>query len=1590
MKKILLLLVVLVSSVTFAQNNGITYQAVIYSTTGESVPGIKNSNSPLVNKAICLQFSIVDENTQTEYQEKVTVTTDDFGMVNLVIGNGTQTGGYANSFNAIVWASSQKYLKVSVDQSGNCSSFELISDQLLNYVPYALAANSAASVFGVVGIANGGTNATTVVGAKTNLQLQNVDNTSDLNKPLSTASQTALNTKVDKVTGKDLSTEDFTTAEKTKLAAITGTNTGDQDLSSYATNVALTSKVDQVIGKELSSNDYTTVEKNKLAAITGTNTGDQDLSSFATTTSVALKANTTDVTSELATKVDKVTGKELSSNDYTTVEKNKLADISGTNTGDQDLSSFATTTSVALKANTTDVTSELATKVDKVTGKELSSNDYTTVEKNKLAAITGTNTGDQDLSSYATTTSVALKANTTDVTSELATKVDKVTGKELSSNDYTTVEKTKLAAITGTNTGDQDLTSFATTTSVALKANTISPNFLGLPTAPTAASGTNTSQLATTAFVTNETTGKFVDITTNQTIAGNKTFSSDIVVNGIKVGNGGGSQSTVIGDTANGTLDNSTALGFMTLDGNSGTNNTAVGTNSMRNSGTTSMNTSVGVNSGTAVNTGNGNTYVGHNANVVNNSTISNATAIGADAIVTASNTIQLGAAGENGTTPISNVKTSGTLTAGAVTYPNAHGTTGQVLTTNGNGNLAWTDKNIGTGTQGYLTKWASTTTSGSSIIYDNGTQIGIGTTSPTGIFEVSGSSSTTNDQYFGYANGNIQGIGLSWPGTEILQTFTAGISGNLSKISVFSYGSNNNVVLKIYAGSNSQGSILYTSSPINFVNGAIVDMNIPNIVVTIGQAYTFQLQSSSNIVLAGSSGPYQVSNGTTPKSSGSSSTIVNPGYGNITSSGGIFFNTYVTSLSGSMVFENNGTVTATSFKTPSGTSSQYLMADGSVSSGSSGSTSASVDLTTNQTIAGNKTFSSDIMVNGLTIGKGIGQVNDQNITVGENTLVNNTTGQLLIAIGNGSLYSNTSANYNLGIGASTLSNNQTGENNIAIGVASLNSNTGANNTAIGRSASQLGGANSNITSLGFQAGMRNTGNSNTFLGANTDQNSPSSSITNSTALGFGAKISAANQIQLGNTSITNVNTSGSYTGSGFKTPTGTSSQYLMADGSVSSGSSSSSGVPYTGATGSVDLGTYDLKVNGLTLGIGAGAQPSNVVLGKSAMENNSTGGYSVAVGFEALKSITNGNSNTAVGYQALKSNTTGGANIAIGMNAMLNNINGSQNIAIGQSTLNNNTSASGNTVIGHSAGVNISTGGSNTIIGQEAAGGLTTGSWNTIIGRNAYTGNISNNIVLSNGQGTIKAQHDGTNWTLSGTTTATGFKTPSGTSSQYLMADGSVSSVSSVSSGPQILTKAQRDALNLTSSGVMIFNTTTNQYQGSVYYTTGYNYNYFTNNIYGISEIKPGHSITQTFTGKGQVITSADIAVVNMNRPGISNTGNFTFEIWDETYQYALFSTTITLNGAGTVSVTIPNNSWYNLPTTLPNGPCSFRITSDSVTGGSADFLMNAGPSVGSLSNTYWASLGGTSNGYTTPTTSHQLAIDLFPQNGLTWVNFN
>ena len=56
--------------------------------------------------------------------------------------------------------------------------------------------------------------------AKGDVGLSNVDNTSDINKPLSTATTSALGGKVDKVAGKQLSDTNFTQSEKDKLSSL--------------------------------------------------------------------------------------------------------------------------------------------------------------------------------------------------------------------------------------------------------------------------------------------------------------------------------------------------------------------------------------------------------------------------------------------------------------------------------------------------------------------------------------------------------------------------------------------------------------------------------------------------------------------------------------------------------------------------------------------------------------------------------------------------------------------------------------------------------------------------------------------------------------------------------------------------------------------------------------------------------------------------------------------------------------------------------------------------------------------------------------------------------------------------------------------------------------------------------------------------------------------------------------------------------------------------------------------------------------------------------------------------------------------------
>jgi microcystin-dependent protein len=152
-------------------------------------------------------------------------------------------------------------------------------------------------------------------------------------------------------------------------------------------------------------------------------------------------------------KVDKVSGKVLSSNDFSSAYKSKLDGIaSGANKYVHPaLHSASMITQDATHRFVSD--SEKNTwnnKVDKVSGKQLTTNDFTTTEKNKLARIqVGANKYVHPASHSASM--ITQDANHRFISdserNKWNNKVDKMTGKGLSANDFTNAEKSKLAIL---------------------------------------------------------------------------------------------------------------------------------------------------------------------------------------------------------------------------------------------------------------------------------------------------------------------------------------------------------------------------------------------------------------------------------------------------------------------------------------------------------------------------------------------------------------------------------------------------------------------------------------------------------------------------------------------------------------------------------------------------------------------------------------------------------------------------------------------------------------------------------------------------------------------------------------------------------------------------------------------------------------------------------------------------------------------------------------------------------------------------------------------------------------------------------------
>jgi hypothetical protein len=380
------------------------------------------------------------------------------------------------------------------------------------------------------------------------------------------------------------------------------------------------------------------------------------------------------------------------------------------------------------------------------------------------------------------------------------------------------------------------------------------------------------------------------------------------------------------------------------------------------------------------------------------------------------------------------------------------------------------------------------------------------------------------------------------------------------------------------------------------------------------------------------------------------------------------------------------GTLEATTLVKNGGTSSQFLKADGTVDSNTYALDSLVVHLAGTETITGIKTFSSfDTLFSQ-------GFFSDYAIKIKKDGFISLLNGYVSI----GEISGTGTSKIVFGDGNSAFSN-------------SLLFNTSSDKIYTFPNANGTVALTSDLSAYVTLAGTETITGAKTFSGLTSFTN------TSGINLQYGAYINKGNTplaFSSGNTNIYSDATTNnivirdnlSIAKLEFNNSTQTYT-FPAATGTIALTSDLSSYVPYSGATGAVNLGAYDLTVNGIKVGIGGGSGANNTRLGSDTLSSLTTASNNVAIGTNALFSATSGNANAGIGANALYAITTGIINTAIGF---------------------------------------------------SAGSSITTGSYNTIVGKYVGTATLDSNVVLADGIGNIRFQWDGTNILLNGNTAIT------------------------------------------------------------------------------------------------------------------------------------------------------------------------------------------------------------------------------------------
>jgi len=194
--------------------------------TGLNFQGVARTtnNVILASQQITLRLSILQGSSTgtVDYVETREVITNAQGLFTAVIGEQGAISTLGN-FTMINWKLSPKFLKIEMDPAAG-TNFITMGTTQFQYVAYAQFAKSvdAENIVGIVPVTLGGTGVNSLTGLKTALNLNNVNNTSDLNKPISTLIQTALDLKFNAADTSNYTKKIYTDSALLTKLSITG------------------------------------------------------------------------------------------------------------------------------------------------------------------------------------------------------------------------------------------------------------------------------------------------------------------------------------------------------------------------------------------------------------------------------------------------------------------------------------------------------------------------------------------------------------------------------------------------------------------------------------------------------------------------------------------------------------------------------------------------------------------------------------------------------------------------------------------------------------------------------------------------------------------------------------------------------------------------------------------------------------------------------------------------------------------------------------------------------------------------------------------------------------------------------------------------------------------------------------------------------------------------------------------------------------------------------------------------------------------------------------------------------------------------